>query len=92
MKRRATQRSRPPPPLLGVLFDEIEKRILTCSCSSQVLMMAGLRTGRGRTIDFKNAIFIMTSNNIGSPIIQEFYNEKKLGPQDRLEMEQWFAR
>jgi len=33
--------------------------------------MAGSRNGQGRTVDFRNAIIILTSN-IGSPVIQEF--------------------
>src|SRR5213075_568374 len=53
----------------------------------QVLDDGRLTDGQGRTVDFKNAIIIMTSN-IGSPIIQEYFSEKKLGAKEKAEMEQ----
>src|SRR5204863_4486618 len=52
----------------------------------QVLDDGRLTDGQGRTVDFKNSIVIMTSN-IGSPIIQEYYNTGKLGTKDHAEME-----
>ena len=62
-------------PYTVILFDEIEKahgdvfNILL-----QVLDDGRLTDGQGRTVDFKNTVVIMTSN-IGSPIIQECYQE-----------------
>ncbi|HWD90928.1 MAG TPA: ATP-dependent chaperone ClpB [Verrucomicrobiae bacterium] len=74
-------------PYSVVLFDEIEKAHSDVfNVLLQVLDDGRLTDGQGRTVDFKNSIIIMTSN-IGSPIIQEFYNEKKLSPQDHAEME-----
>jgi ATP-dependent Clp protease ATP-binding subunit ClpB len=70
-----------------VLFDEIEKAHHDVfNVLLQVLDDGRLTDGQGRTVDFKNAIVIMTSN-IGSPIIQEFYNEGKSAVNDHKEME-----
>jgi len=70
-----------------VLFDEIEKAHHDAfNILLQVLDDGRLTDGQGRTVDFTNAIVIMTSN-IGSPIIQEFYNAGKLSPKDVVEME-----
>ena len=75
-------------PYSVVLFDEIEKAHSDVfNILLQVLDDGRLTDGQGRTVDFKNTIIIMTSN-IGSPIIQEYYGEKKLGPKDKAEMEQ----
>jgi ATP-dependent Clp protease ATP-binding subunit ClpB len=75
-------------PYSVVLFDEIEKAHGDVfNVLLQVLDDGRLTDGQGRTVDFKNTIIIMTSN-IGSPIIQEYFNEKKLGPKDKAEMEQ----
>jgi len=75
-------------PYTVVLFDEIEKAHHDVfNVLLQVLDDGRLTDGQGRTVDFKNAIVIMTSN-IGSPIIQEYYNSGKLGPKDHAEMEQ----
>src|SRR5262249_199945 len=52
----------------------------------QVLDDGRLTDGQGRTVDFRNTIVIMTSN-IGSPVIQEYFNAGKLGPKDHAEME-----
>src|SRR5581483_3145676 len=52
----------------------------------QVLDDGRLTDGQGRTVDFRNTIIIMTSN-IGSPIIQEFYNTRKMGAEVRAELE-----
>jgi len=74
-------------PYSVVLFDEIEKAHHDVfNVLLQVLDDGRLTDGQGRTVDFKNTIIIMTSN-IGSPIIQEYYNAGKLGAQDHAEME-----
>jgi len=60
-------------PYSVVLFDEIEKAHPDVfNVLLQVLDDGRLTDGQGRTVDFKNAIVIMTSN-IGSPIIQEYF-------------------
>ena len=70
-----------------VLFDEIEKAHPDVfNVLLQVLDDGRLTDGQGRTVDFKNTIIIMTSN-IGSPIIQEFYNSGKMSSKDLAEME-----
>jgi ATP-dependent Clp protease ATP-binding subunit ClpB len=74
-------------PYSVVLFDEIEKAHHDVfNVLLQVLDDGRLTDGQGRTVDFKNTIVIMTSN-IGSPIIQEFYDTKKPGPIGNAEME-----
>ncbi len=74
-------------PYCVVLFDEIEKAHHDVfNVLLQVLDDGRLTDGQGRTVDFKNTIIIMTSN-IGSPIIQEFYNSGKLSAKDLTEME-----
>ncbi|HEY5909616.1 MAG TPA: ATP-dependent chaperone ClpB [Verrucomicrobiae bacterium] len=74
-------------PYSVVLFDEIEKAHHDVfNVLLQILDDGRLTDGQGRTVDFKNAIIIMTSN-IGSPIIQEYYSAGKLGPKDHAEME-----
>jgi ATP-dependent Clp protease ATP-binding subunit ClpB len=45
-----------------------------------------LTDGQGRTVDFRNAIIILTSN-IGSPVIQEFYAGGKASVKDEAELE-----
>ncbi|HWQ67254.1 MAG TPA: ATP-dependent chaperone ClpB [Methanospirillum sp.] len=58
-------------PYSVVLLDEIEKAHPDVfNILLQVLDDGRLTDNKGRTVDFKNAIIIMTSN-IGSPIIQE---------------------
>lgn len=58
-------------PYSVVLFDEIEKAHPDVfNILLQVLDDGRLTDGRGRTVDFRNAIIIMTSN-LGSHIIQE---------------------
>lgn len=75
-------------PYCVVLFDEIEKahgdvfNILL-----QMLDDGRLTDGQGRTVDFTNTIVIMTSN-IGSPIIQEYFQGPKPTEADFAEMEQ----
>jgi ATP-dependent Clp protease ATP-binding subunit ClpB len=74
-------------PYSVVLFDEIEKAHHDVfNVLLQVLDDGRLTDGQGRKVDFKNAIVIMTSN-IGSPIIQEYYNSGKLGTKEHAEME-----
>jgi ATP-dependent Clp protease ATP-binding subunit ClpB len=74
-------------PYSVVLFDEIEKAHHDVfNVLLQILDDGRLTDGQGRTVDFKNAIIIMTSN-IGSPIIQEYYSTGKLDPKDHAEME-----
>jgi ATP-dependent Clp protease ATP-binding subunit ClpB len=74
-------------PYSVVLFDEIEKAHHDVfNVLLQVLDDGRLTDGQGRTVDFKNTIVIMTSN-IGSPIIQEYYQAGKLGAKDHAEME-----
>jgi ATP-dependent Clp protease ATP-binding subunit ClpB len=74
-------------PYCVVLFDEIEKAHPDVfNVLLQVLDDGRLTDGQGRTVDFKNTIIIMTSN-IGSPIIQEFFNTGKMSIKDHAEME-----
>lgn len=74
-------------PYSVVLFDEIEKAHHDVfNILLQVLDDGRLTDGQGRTVDFKNTIIIMTSN-IGSPVIQEFYNTGRMSLRDRQEME-----
>ncbi len=74
-------------PYTVVLFDEIEKAHHDVfNVLLQVLDDGRLTDGQGRTVDFKNTIIIMTSN-IGSPIIQEFFETRKMGPEETKEME-----
>ena len=74
-------------PYCVVLFDEIEKAHHDVfNVLLQVLDDGRLTDGQGRTVDFRNSIIIMTSN-IGSPIIQEFFNAGKQSVKDQAEME-----
>ena len=74
-------------PYWVVLFDEIEKAHHDVfNVLLQVLDDGRLTDGQGRMVDFKNTVIIMTSN-IGSPIIQEYFNADKLGAKDHAEME-----
>ncbi len=76
-------------PYAVILFDEIEKAHHDVfNVLLQVLDDGRLTDGQGRTVDFKNAVIIMTSN-IGSPIIQEFFEKAESGKQktETAEME-----
>ena len=74
-------------PYSVVLFDEIEKAHHDVfNVLLQVLDDGRLTDGQGRTVDFKNTIIIMTSN-LGSPVIQEFFNAGKLTAEAHAEME-----
>ena len=62
-------------PYSVVLFDEIEKAHGDVfNLLLQVLDDGRLTDGQGRTVDFRNAVIIMTSN-VASPIIQEHCQE-----------------
>src|SRR5688572_12654255 len=75
-------------PYSVVLFDEIEKAHHDVfNVLLQVLDDGRLTDGQGRTVDFRNAIVVMTSN-IGSPIIQEYFNAGRLSAEDRIKMEE----
>jgi ATP-dependent Clp protease ATP-binding subunit ClpB len=75
-------------PYSVVLFDEIEKAHHDVfNVLLQVLDDGRLTDGQGRTVDFRNVIVIMTSN-IGSPIIQEYFQEGKMSAKDYAEMEE----
>ncbi len=67
-------------PYSVVLLDEIEKAHPDVfNILLQVLDDGRLTDSKGRTVNFKNTIIIMTSN-IGSHIIQENYDDDKLDP------------
>ena len=71
-------------PYSVVLLDEIEKAHPDVfNILLQVLDDGRLTDNKGRTVDFKNTIIIMTSN-IGSPVIQE--NLKKVNDKNREEV------
>ncbi len=75
-------------PYSVVLFDEIEKAHHDVfNVLLQVLDDGRLTDGQGRTIDFKNTLIVMTSN-IGSPIIQEYFDAGRLTGKDKAEMEE----
>jgi ATP-dependent Clp protease ATP-binding subunit ClpB len=75
-------------PYAVILFDEIEKAHHDVfNVLLQVLDDGRLTDGQGRTVDFKNTLIIMTSN-IGSPIIQEYFEAGKLSAKDKSEMEE----
>ena len=62
-------------PYSVILLDEIEKAHPDVfNVLLQVLDDGRLTDGQGRTVDFKNAVIIMTSN-LGSTIIQSYYHE-----------------
>jgi ATP-dependent Clp protease ATP-binding subunit ClpB len=74
-------------PYSVLLFDEIEKAHHDVfNVLLQVLDDGRLTDGQGRTVDFRNTLVIMTSN-IGSPIIQEYFQAGKLSRKDQTEME-----
>jgi ATP-dependent Clp protease ATP-binding subunit ClpB len=79
-------------PYAVVLFDEIEKAHPDVwSVLLQVLDDGRLTDGKGRTVDFKNVVVIMTSN-VGSPIIQELsgVDEKLLKTRVEAELRDHF--
>ncbi|MDZ4338948.1 MAG: ATP-dependent chaperone ClpB, partial [candidate division NC10 bacterium] len=65
-------------PYSVILFDEIEKAHADVfNVLLQILDDGRLTDGQGRTVDFRNAIIIMTSN-LGSPFLQELSDEKEI--------------
>jgi len=67
-------------PYSVVLFDEIEKaHPEVFNLFLQVLDDGRLTDGHGRTVDFRNAVLIMTSN-IGSVHIQEIIEQRERAP------------
>ena len=63
-------------PFSVVLFDEIEKAHPDVfNVLLQILEDGRLTDGQGRTVDFKNAIIVMTSN-LGSMMIQEYQDDE----------------
>src|SRR5450830_535432 len=74
-------------PYSVVLFDEIEKAHPDVwSVLLQVLDDGRLTDGKGRTVDFKNVVIIMTSN-VASPIIQEMQGVDEKALKTRVEAE-----
>lgn len=72
-------------PFSIVLLDEVEKAHPDVfNLLLQIMEDGRLTDGKGRTVDFKNTIIIMTSN-IGSEAIQRAYEEKM--PEEELESE-----
>jgi ATP-dependent Clp protease ATP-binding subunit ClpB len=64
-------------PYSVILFDEIEKAHADVfNVLLQILDDGRMTDGKGRTVDFKNTVLIMTSN-IGSQIIKEFAGKDK---------------
>jgi len=64
-------------PYSVILFDEIEKAHPDVfNILLQILDDGRMTDGKGRTVDFKNTVLIMTSN-IGSHIIKEFAGKDK---------------
>lgn len=71
-------------PYSVVLFDEIEKAHSDVfNTLLQVLDDGRLTDGRGRTVDFRNTIIIMTSN-LGSDIIQKYSGKTPAIMQEEL--------
>ncbi len=79
-------------PYAVLLFDEIEKAHGDVfNVLLQVLDDGRLTDGQGRTVDFKNALIIMTSN-IASPLIQEFSAAGRTTPAEHEQLEQLVHR
>jgi ATP-dependent Clp protease ATP-binding subunit ClpB len=73
-------------PYSVILFDEVEKAHQDVwNVLLQVLDDGRLTDGQGRTVDFKNAVIILTSN-IGSHHIQAIEERANLEPLDRAEL------
>ncbi|HSR13155.1 MAG TPA: ATP-dependent chaperone ClpB, partial [Thermodesulfobacteriota bacterium] len=73
-------------PYTVILFDEIEKaHPEVFNVLLQILDDGRLTDGKGRTVDFKNTVIIMTSN-VGAQYIFEFQKSMQT-PQQRTEME-----
>jgi len=66
-------------PYSVVLFDEIEKAHLdVLNILLQIMDNGRLTNAKGRTVNFKNTIIIMTSN-IGSDLIYDYAKKKEIG-------------
>ncbi len=73
-------------PYSVVLFDEVEKAHPDVfNALLQILDDGRLTDGQGRTVDFKNALIIMTSN-IGSQFIQELSRPEQRGQMEEMVM------
>jgi ATP-dependent Clp protease ATP-binding subunit ClpB len=71
-------------PYAVVLFDEIEKaHPEVFGILLQVLDEGRLTDGKGRTVDFRNTVLIMTSN-VGSDLIQEMARRETRQDKDEL--------
>jgi ATP-dependent Clp protease ATP-binding subunit ClpB len=71
-------------PYAVVLFDEIEKAHPDVfNVLLQVLEDGRLTDGKGRTVDFRNTVLIMTSN-VASDLIQEMARHETADMKDRL--------
>ena len=71
-------------PYAVVLFDEIEKaHPEVFGVLLQVLDEGRLTDGKGRTVDFRNTVLIMTSN-VGSDLIQEMARRETRQDKDEL--------
>jgi ATP-dependent Clp protease ATP-binding subunit ClpB len=71
-------------PYSVLLFDEIEKAHADLfNIFLQILDEGRLTDGKGRTVDFKNTVIIMTSN-IGSHMIHEAMNSSRGGEPGKL--------
>ncbi len=76
-------------PYSVVLLDEIEKAHPDVfNVLLQVLDDGRLTDGKGKTVDFRNTIIIMTSN-IGSQVIQEFYERNADDGEGKLRETIW---
>lgn len=77
-------------PYSVVLFDEIEKAHADVfNILLQILEDGQLTDSKGRTVDFRNTVIIMTSN-IGANYFQEDYSEEKLHQLVLKEMQRYF--
>lgn len=77
-------------PYSVVLFDEVEKaNPQVFNVFLQILDEGRLTDGRGRTVNFKNTILIMTSN-LGSDIFSEKLLEEKRAVKIALEVRKFF--
>ena len=71
MRRPASYRGGPSPSISVVLFDEVEKaHPEVLNVMLQLLDDGRLTDGKGRTVDFRNTVVIMTSN-LGSQYLTE---------------------
>jgi len=71
-------------PYTVILLDEIEKaHPEVFNTLLQLLDEGRLTDGKGRTVDFRNTVIIMTSN-LGSEIIMRFAEEKKDKANDKI--------